>query len=73
MTGSQQAVLETMRRYGGACPRDFANHDIYRYSARILELREQGYRIITHKCQRHTHRHHMVQYVVLGEPKEGRR
>lgn len=68
MTDSQTAVLELIRYYDGACPRDFANHDIYRYSARIFELREMGYRIVSHRCQRHAHKNRIVQYVLLGTP-----
>lgn len=72
MNDSQTAVLELIRRYDGACPRDFANHDIYRYSARIFELREMGYRIVSHRCRRHHHQKPIVEYRLLAAPKAGR-
>ena len=68
MNDSTRAVLELIRVYDGACPRDFANNDIYRYSARIHDLRKMGYRIVAHKCQRHAHRNRINQYVLLAEP-----
>ena len=39
MNDSTRAVLELMRVYDGACAKTFALNDIYRYSARIHDLR----------------------------------
>ena len=72
MTGSQQAVLDILQKYGsagGACARTFAKHDIYRFSPRIFELRhDYGYTIIMHKCVRHEHRHYVPAYQILRYP-----
>jgi hypothetical protein len=69
MKPSTEAVLALMRRFNGACPRDFANHDIYRYGARIFELRRAGWTIGTLKCRRHRHRRRIVRYVIVQGPK----
>jgi hypothetical protein len=67
MKPSTEAVLNLIRRYDGACPRHFANHDIYRYGARIKDLRDAGYRIGKRRCSKHHHRHVMWEYYEENE------
>ena len=72
MTNMQRAVLEVIQMYGprgGACARAFAEHDIYRFSPRIHELRHDlGYTIIKNKCQAHRHRPYVPAYQILRYP-----
>lgn len=56
LTITQQAVLRVIRNNNGACARDFSEHDLYRFGARIHELRGLGYNIIKSKCTVHVHR-----------------
>ena len=68
MNDSTKAVLELMRVYDGACAKTFALNDIYRYSARIHDLRNQGYRIGARPCTSplHTHTHRINEYYLEG-------
>ncbi len=38
----------------------------YRYSARIYDLRQGGFKIEDKKCLRHSHRAPMVEYRLIG-------
>ena len=66
MNNSTRATLEIIRTYDGACPRDFANNDIYRYGARIYDLRQAGYSIIKTPCKKHHHTRRIYQYRLIG-------
>ena len=68
MNASTRAVLEVIRVHDGACARTFALNDIYRYSARIKELRDVGYRIVKTPCRKHHHRNVLWEYQILSEP-----
>ena len=57
MNDSTRAVFELMFYYDGACPRTFGQHDIYRYSARIHELRQMGYEVKSRPCRSPIHAH----------------
>ena len=72
LTPGQSAVLEIIRRYDGACRRDFANHDWYNPNARIYELKRLGYRFVMVPCKKHRHPRGMKKRVLLASPKEGR-
>lgn len=54
------AVLDYLRaRPDGSCRRDFALElEVYELSARIGELKKDGWHIITRPCSRHRHRRH---------------
>lgn len=65
-----RTVLELLRSYDGVCPRTFATFDIYRYGARIFELRhDHGYEIGTRRCsnQSHWHRRRIDEYYLEGD------
>lgn len=64
-----RAVVELMLRYDGACPRHFANHDIYRYSARIHELRELGWKVGKRRCTHHHHQKVIWEYYIEEAPR----
>ena len=66
MNDSTRAVLEIMRVYDGACQKTFASNDVYRYSARIFDLRQLGYRIGARRCRSpiHTHTRRIMEYFV---------
>lgn len=66
LTLVQQAVLKTIRDHNGACGRTFAEHDIYRYGARIHELRGLGYNIVKSKCTVHVHRTTQWMYRIVS-------
>ena len=69
MNDSTRAVYELMRVYDGACQRVFWDNDIGRYSARIYDLRKQGYRIGARVCRSpiHVHTHHIKEYYLIEE------
>ena len=64
MNDSTKAVFELMLVYDGACPEVFTNNKIYRYSARIHDLRKQGYRVGSRRCTSpiHTHTRRINEY-----------
>ena len=66
MNDSTRATLEIMRVYDGACPHTFADNNIYRYSARIFDLRQQGYRIGSRRCRSpiHSHTKRIMEYYI---------
>ena len=68
MNDSTRAVLETMRFCDGACARTFAESDIYRFGARIYDLRQLGYRITKTPCRKHHHRNVIWEYQILSSP-----
>jgi len=47
------------------CPKDFALADMYRYGARIAELRKAGAVIGVEPCEQHNHWHGPQQRYVL--------
>lgn len=46
-TSQNKMVLDYMRQHGSISPREALSFGCYRLSARISNLREDGYRIIT--------------------------
>lgn len=56
LTPTQAAVLRVIQRNNGACARDFSENDLYRFGARIHELRGLGYNIQKSKCTVHVHK-----------------
>ena len=70
MNDSTRAVFELMRVYDGACPRTFTLNDIYRYSARIYDLRQLGYRIGSRRCRSpiHSHTRRIMEYYIEEGP-----
>ena len=68
MKPGTRAVLNLLRAYpDGICRRVFAQHDIYEPSARIGELRDQGFWVDTQPCRRHRHRNRVVSYTLTKE------
>jgi len=72
MIPSAAAVLNLLRAHpnDGVCARTFAMHDIYRFGARIHELRQLGYLIEQAKCHAHLHVNHIPAYHLRGGPDE---
>lgn len=68
MKDSAVQVLRLMQNNAGACGRDFTEESIARYSARIAELRAEGYIVQRELCTRHAHNHRMFLYRVTGIP-----
>lgn len=66
----QEIVLRLVDAPGGACMTTFLHYQIPRYSARIHELREAGWRIDTVRCERHDHHKHYDAYVLNGRQAE---
>ena len=68
MNDSTRAVFELMRVYDGACPKVFAINDIWRYSARIHDLRNAGYKVGARPCTSpiHSHTKRINEYYVEG-------
>jgi hypothetical protein len=50
----KQRILEALKA-GPVCGTTFLGWYMPRYSARILELRSEGYEITTRRCQMHDH------------------
>ena len=67
MNDSTRAVFDLMFYYDGACPKTFADHKIYRYSARIYDLRKMGYQIGSRRCRSpiHSHTKRINEYYVV--------
>lgn len=62
---SAEAVLNVLRSHpGGVCARTFAEYDIYRFGARIHELRQLGWLVGSHDCT--THLHSLPAYTLEG-------
>jgi len=59
-------LLGLLERWvGGLCGQELVEWGVgYRYSARIGELRDQGYTISKTVCQVHSHRSRMYQYTL---------
>lgn len=68
MYPSAAAVLDVLRaRPGGACARTFADFDMFRFGARIHELRKLGFDIADiGQCTVHMHVHHVPAYQLKG-------
>ena len=66
MNDSTRATLEIMRVYDGACPNTFTMNNIYRYSARIYDLRKIGYKIGSRRCRSpiHSHTRRIMEYYI---------
>ena len=73
LTPGQRVVLQIIRMGTvdwGACSRTFADYDIYRFGARILELRRMGWTIDKEVCRDPAHGHRRVIWAYkLGSPK----
>jgi len=70
MTQREQ-VLEMLRRNPWVCGVQFHEAGIYRYSARIHELRRQGCLIDSRRCDRPYHQHRdgqMDEWRLVWEP-----
>lgn len=59
-------ILEQLRKRDAVCGTELLQARIPRYSARILELRAAGYRIVTRPCSKtfHYHDSRQVEYVL---------
>ena len=71
MKQSTANVLHLIRRSeAGACGRDFMEHNIARYGARVLELRKAGYLIERSLCRKpgHNHQNRVEVYRLLAAP-----
>jgi hypothetical protein len=53
---SAEAVLNVLRHHPTVCARTFAEYDLYRFGARIHELRKLGWVITSAPCGVHLHR-----------------
>jgi hypothetical protein len=53
-------------KMGPVCGTTFLASYIPRYAARILELRKEGYQIITRPCQLHAHDSRQTVYELIG-------
>lgn len=59
----RQRIIDALKM-GKRCGTDFLGWDppIARYSARIEELRKEGYRIVTEPCKLHQHTYQQFAY-----------
>ena len=65
MTRKDDALF--LLKIGPRCGQAFVEAGVgYRYSARIFDLREDGFVIEDHPCTRHDHRAAMVEYRLAG-------
>ena len=63
---SQRDRVLSLLRDGPQCnTRLVRTHYIGRASARVLELRQAGYEIVTRVCEQHQHSSRQVEYVLL--------
>lgn len=60
---NQKERVLMMLKQGPVCGTDFLRVYVPRYSARILELRQQGYAINTRPCKNQFHQHESAQTV----------
>lgn len=60
-----QRVLDALR-LEPMCGTDFLRMYVPRYSARILELRQAGYEIISRPCRFHDHENPQTVYELVG-------
>lgn len=49
----------------GVCGTEFLDLYMPRYAARVLELRGEGWQIVTQECKQHAHETKQVEYVLL--------
>ena len=65
MTRKDDALF--LLKIGPRCGQELVEAGVgYRYSARIFDLREDGWTIADRPCTRHKHRAAMVEYRVAG-------
>lgn len=68
MTSQKHRILRALNLDGGLCAMDPLRWtpSIYRVAARINDLREEGYEIITRQpCHRHREPQHHAMYVLV--------
>jgi hypothetical protein len=64
---SQKAKLHALLQIRPRCGQELVAAGIgYRYSARVYDLREDGFTISDRACVKHEHRAAMVEYVLEG-------
>ncbi len=62
-------ILLSLQQNTAVCGTHFLEDRMPRYSARILELKEQGHNIQTRSCRHpwHTHSSNQIEYLLLDE------
>lgn len=68
----KQLILRQLER-GPVCATTLLEDHMPRYAARILDLRQEGNRIVTERCNRmgHEHQTRQVQYRLITNVKAG--